>query len=341
MLADIWFFLWGLLWAVYFMLDGFDLGAGTLMPFITKTDEDKRTLLNAAGPFWDGNEVWLIAAGGVTFAAFPPVYAAMFSGLYTPLMLLLFALILRAVSFEFRSKLEGPGWRRLWDTCQFLGSFLPALLLGVAFANIFAGVPVGPDGELRVGLLQLLNPYGLMGGILFVLLFMVHGAIWLCIRTGGELQVRAARAATVLWPALAFAIVGFLVLTSTSSNLFANYLKNPVLFLVLLLPVGGLVMSRVFIGSRQWWPAWGASAATIVGCTFFGVIGIFPALLPSSIDAAFSLTTQNAASSALTLKIMLTVACIFVPIVLAYQFWAYKTFATRLTKDDLNYEEAY
>lgn len=341
MLADIWFFLWGLLWAVYFMLDGFDLGAGTLMPFIAKTEDDKRSILNAAGPFWDGNEVWLISAGGVTFAAFPQVYAAMFSGLYTALMLLLFALIIRAVSFEFRSKIEGPGWRKLWDTCQFLGSALPAILLGVAFANIFGGLPVGPDGFIRAGLLDLLNPYGLMGGVLFLMLFLVHGALWLCIRTGGELHARAARAATTLWPVLAFAIVGFLVLTAVSSKLFVNYLNNPILFLELLLPVAGLVATRIWIGARKWWLAWAASAATIVGCTFFGVIGLFPALIPSTISPEFSLTTANASSSPLTLQIMLVVACIFVPIVLIYQIWTYKTFAHRMDESDLSYDEAY
>ncbi|EPR35370.1 cytochrome d ubiquinol oxidase, subunit II [Alkalidesulfovibrio alkalitolerans DSM 16529] len=341
MLADIWFFLWGLLWAMYFVLDGFDLGAGTLMPFVAKSDDEKRTLLNAAGPFWDGNEVWLITAGGVTFAAFPQVYAAMFSGLYTALMLLLFALIVRAVSFEFRGKLDGPGWRKLWDGCQFVGSAAPAILLGVAFANIFAGLPVAEDGFIRAGILDLLNPYGLAGGVLFLTLFMVHGAIWLCIRSGGELHARARTAATVLWPVLVFVVLGFLVMTAVSTNLYANYLENPVLLLVPLVAVAGLVSMRVFIGARAWWKAFFASAATILGCTFFGIVGLFPALIPSSIDAAYSLTTRNASASELNMTIMLGVAAVFVPIVLIYQFWTYKTFATRLTQDDLDYDEAY
>src|SRR5512144_2222479 len=142
MLETIWFILWGVLWAVYFMLDGYDLGLGMLMPFVGKTDKDRRQMLNAMGPFWDGNEVWLITAGGVTFAAFPTTYAVMFSALYTPLLLLLFALILRAVALEFRSKVENEGWRKLWEVCLFIGSFVPALLLGVAFANIFKGIPI-------------------------------------------------------------------------------------------------------------------------------------------------------------------------------------------------------
>src|SRR5512136_137373 len=162
MLETIWFVLWGLLWAVYFVLDGFDLGLGTLMPFVAKDERERRVVVNAMGPFWDGNEVWLLTAGGVTFAAFPKAYAVMFSGLYTPLMLLLFALILRGVAFEFRGKVDSDPWRRTWDTCLVAGSFLPALLLGVAFANIFKGIPIDAAGIFHGNLLTLLNPYGLV-----------------------------------------------------------------------------------------------------------------------------------------------------------------------------------
>ena len=175
----IWFLLWGILWTVYFILDGFDLGLGTLMPFIAKNEEEKRYIYNAMGPFWDGNEVWLITAGGVTFAAFPRTYAVMFSGLYTALMLLLVALIIRGVSFEFRNKVESKFWKVIWDSCLFIGSFVPALLLGVAFANIFKGIPIDENGVFQGNILTLLNPYGLLGGILFVLLFLEHGALWL------------------------------------------------------------------------------------------------------------------------------------------------------------------
>ena len=168
MLQTIWFLLWGVLWAVYFMLDGFDLGLGTLMPVLAKNDTDRRLIYRAMGPFWDGNEVWLITAGGVTFAAFPTTYAVMFSGLYSPLMLILFALILRGVSFAFRGEVDSPRWRALWDTCLVVGSFLPALLLGVAFANIFRGLPLDAGGIYRGSLFTLLNPYGLAGGVLFL-----------------------------------------------------------------------------------------------------------------------------------------------------------------------------
>ena len=164
MLETTWFVLWGLLWAVYFVLDGFDFGMGTLLPFLAKNDEEKRIIYNAAGPYWDGNEVWLITAGGVTFAAFPKAYAVMFSALYAPLLILLFALIFRAVSFEFRNKKDCPQWRKFWDACQFLGNFLPALLLGVAFANLFMGIPIDGNGVYHGNIIKLLNPYGLAGG---------------------------------------------------------------------------------------------------------------------------------------------------------------------------------
>ena len=182
MLQSIWFLLWGILWGVYFMLDGFDLGLGTLKPFISRNDTDKRIAYNAMGPFWDGNEVWLVMAGGVTFAAFPTTYAVMFSSLYSPLLLILFGLIIRAVSFEFRGKIDSTAWKGLWDLCHFVGSFGPALLFGVAFANIFQGIPINADGVLQGNLLSLLNPYGILGGALFVLLFLVHGALWLAVK---------------------------------------------------------------------------------------------------------------------------------------------------------------
>ncbi len=252
-LAMIWFILWGVLWSVYFILDGFDLGVGTLLPFLAKNEAEKRAMYNATGPFWDGNEVWLISAGGVTFAAFPYAYAQMFSGLYTALMLLLFALILRGVSFEFRSKVEHDGWKKLWDCCHVAGSFLPALLLGVAFANIFRGLPLDSTGFSQAGLFGLLNPYGLAGGVLFVVIFVMHGALWLCIRTTGDLHARAESTAVKVWPAQVILTVLFLAFTAVDTHLFNNYYKYPVLFVILALPVAGLVLMRTYLGSKQYW----------------------------------------------------------------------------------------
>ncbi|KHK01177.1 cytochrome d ubiquinol oxidase subunit II [Desulfovibrio sp. TomC] len=340
-LGTIWFILWGVLWAVYFILDGFDLGIGSIMPFFAKTDEEKRIMYNAMGPFWDGNEVWLITAGGVTFAAFPKTYAVMFSSLYTPLMLLLFALILRGVSFEFRSKVDSPGWRKLWDTCNFLGSFLPALLLGVAFANIFKGIPIDQEGILHGNLLTLLNPYGLAGGVLFVLLFAHHGALWLAYKSVGDVHARAVALAGKLWPILAGVIVLFLVMSFAMTKLFTNYLVNPILFVILLAAVAGLLLTCHYRRAGRILASWGASALLIGTTALFGVVGIFPALLPSSLNPAFSLTIENSSSSPMTLAIMLGVALVFVPVVIAYQIWTLRTFRHPVTKEDLEYEEAY
>jgi cytochrome d ubiquinol oxidase subunit II len=340
-LGTIWFLLWGVLWAVYFVLDGFDLGVGMLAPVIAKGDTEKRIFMNAVGPFWDGNEVWLITAGGVTFAAFPGTYAVMFSALYSALMLLLFSLIFRGISFEFRSKMESEGGRKLWDFIHALCSFLPALLLGVAFANIFKGIPIAEGGIYKGTLFTLLNPYGLAGGVLFVLAFLMHGALFLSCKTEGALRERAIKVAEKLWPALLAVAVLFLVFTAVATTLFKNYLDNPLLFVIVLLPVGGLIMQRVYIGARRMAAAWTASAVTIAGVALFGVIGIFPALLPSSIDPSFSMTIANSSSSPLTLKIMLIVALTFVPIVILYQAWVYKTFNHKVNEKSVEYDEAY
>jgi cytochrome d ubiquinol oxidase subunit II len=340
-LQTIWFFLWGLLWAVFFMTDGFDFGIGTLYPFLGKSDQDRRMMINAIGPLWDGNEVWLVMAGGVTFAAFPKVYAVMFSSLYSALMLILFALILRGVSFEFRGKVDDPRWRKIWDTCIFIGSFTPALLFGVAFANIFQGIPFDANGIYQGTLFTLLNPYGILGGVLFVLLFLQHGALWLCIKTVGELHDRSVRTARRLWPAVLTAVVIFLIASKFATRLYDNYLDTPVLFLVILITVAALIGVRFFCNKTSYFKAWFASALTIVGTTFFGVIGLFPNLFPSSIDSASSLTAYNASSSPLTLKIMLFVVIIFIPIIIAYQSWAYYLFKDKVTEEDLAYEESY
>lgn len=340
-LQSVWFFLWGLLWAVFFMTDGFDLGIGTLYPFLGKSEQDKRTMIHAMGPLWDGNEVWLLTAGGVTFAAFPQVYATMFSTLYSPLMLILFALILRGVSFEFRNKVDNPAWKTVWDGCIFFGSFLPALLFGVAFANIFQGIPFDEKGVFQGTLLTLLNPYGLLGGLLFLSLFLVHGALWLILRADGDLSRRAEKLAGKLWPILTGVAVVFLVATFVFTPLYDNYLAYPALFLVPAISVAGIFGIRYFLMKESPFLAWCASAVTIVSCTFFGVIGLFPNLFPSSIDAAYSLTAFNASSSPLTLKIMLIVVVLFVPVVLAYQIWAYQLFSVKVTDDDLSHEVTY
>lgn len=335
----IWFILWGVLWAVYFMLDGFDLGAGMLHGFIAKSETEKRVIMKTIGPVWDGNEVWLLTAGGATFAAFPTTYALMFSYLYSALLLILFALILRGVSVEFREKVDSAAWSKGWDAGIFLGSLLPALLFGVAFGNIFQGLPMDSRGYHGT-LFSLLNPYGLLTGALFVLLFLQHGSLWLTLKTSGELGKRAAGLSSTLWYIVLVVAVIFLVSTNFATNLYANYFGNYMLLIVPLLAVLSLLGVKIFGMKEQYLKAFYSSCLTILLVTFTGVIGLFPNLIPSSIDPNFSLTIFNSSSSVYTLKIMTVVALVFVPVVIAYQIWVYRIFRHRITTDEVAAEKA-
>lgn len=335
MLETIWFAIWGVAWAVYLMLDGFDLGLGTLFPFFAKSETDKRIMVNAMGPFWDGNEVWLITAGGVTFAAFPSAYALMFSALYTPLMLLLFALILRGVAFEFRNKVDNETWRKVWDGCLVFGSFLPALLLGVAFANLFAGIPVDKEGVFQGNLFTLLNPYGLAGGIFFVVAFLHHGALWLAVKSRGDVRDRARAVSRKLWVGALVTAVAFLALTWVYTQLWQNLFTRPAFLLLPLLAVAGLVAAPLLSVKGKDWAAWGSSAAFIAMAALFGVAGMFPNIVGSNLDPAASATVFNSASSPLTLKIMLGVVVVMLPVVIAYQTWVYIRFGGAVTKETL------
>ncbi len=336
-LQTIWFFLWGLLWAIFFMTDGFDFGVGTLYPFLGKSEEDKRSMINSIGPFWDGNEVWLITAGGVTFAAFPKVYAVMFSSLYAPLLIILFALILRGVAFEFRGQIENPGWKRVWDLCIFIGSVVPAVLFGVAFANIFRGIPFDGQGVYHGNLLMLLNPYGVLGGLLFLLLFLLHGANWLAMKTEGDLHTRVTVMADKIWMFLVPVAVIFLVASWFATSLYDNYIANPLFILIILCAVLALFAVKYFLVKQDYFKSWCASALTIVSCTFFGITGLFPALFPSTVDAQYTLTAFNASSSPMTLRIMLGVVVVFIPIIIGYQIWTYRLFKGRLKEEEMEY----
>jgi cytochrome d ubiquinol oxidase subunit II len=343
----IWFVLWGVLWAVYFMLDGFVLGSGFLAGFLAKSDTEKRVLINAVGPVWDGNEVWLVTAGGATFAAFPTTYALMFSNLYSALILLLFALIVRGVSFEFRGKIDSPVWKKSWDTAIIISSFLPALLFGVAFGNIFKGIPMKNDFasinfSYDGSLIGLLNPYGLLTGLLFVLLFAVHGSLYAAIKTTGDLSKRGENLASKLWVPLLVVAVAFLGYTYPATKLYDNFLKAPVLLIVPVIAVVSLLLVKVYIAKGSCHKAFLFSCLTIVFVVFTGVTGLFPNLIPSSIDPASNLTIFNSSSSLLTLKIMTVVAGIFVPIVISYKIWVYRLFRARVTEADvLESHEAY
>jgi len=330
----IWFVLWGVLWAVYFMLDGFDLGAGVLEPFLGRNDDERRVIVNTLGPVWDGNEVWLITAGGATFAAFPAVYAELFSYLYTPLLIILFALIVRGVAFEFRGKEEGAGWRRLWDAAIFVGSFLPALLFGVAFGNIFQGLPMDADGY-HGSLVGLLNPYGLITGALFVLLFVVHGSLWISMRAGNGVGERAQALAGKLWYALLVVAVAFLAYTKFATDLYNNFMFFKVMLVLPGAAVLGLLGIKVFQAKGRPGLAFLSSCVTIVMVVFTGLFGLYPRLLPSSLNPAYTLNAFNSSSSEYTLKIMTVVALVFVPIVIVYQILIYRVFRGKLSVEDV------
>jgi len=340
MLETIWFILWGVIWVVYFMLDGFDLGLGTSLPILSKTDEDRRIIYNAMGPFWDGNEVWLITAGGATFAAFPAAYAVMFSSLYTAMMLLLFALIFRGISFEFRSKVDHPGWRKIWDGCMTFGSLATTILLGVAFANLFKGLPLTEQGILQGGFFTLLKPYGLLGGVFFLVMFMLHGSLWLIIKSSGDLAKRATNNVRRLWPVSLVVSITFVYATLAFTPVLLNFINYPVLWIVPFLGIVAVAGIRFFHSFNNWY-AWFSSCGAIVLLAFTGIIGMYPNLIRSTIDPAYSMTIQNSSSSPLTLKIMLGVAIVCVPIVIVYQTIVYRLFRHKVTPDDLLRDESY
>lgn len=333
----IWFILIAILFIGYFILEGFDFGVGILMPFISKDDIDRRVVINTIGPFWDANEVWLITAGGAMFAAFPHWYATLFSGFYIPLFLMLLALILRAVGFEFRSKMTEVWWRRTFDQFIFWGSLIPAFLWGVAFTNIVQGLPIGSDMNFTGNLLHMLNPYALLGGIVIVLIFVLHGALFLSLRTTDALKKRAENIAEKLWIPIGVIIAVFAILGYWNTVLFEGLGLVPGSFPTLAML--SFIACYVFIRRKMQGYAFAAMAATILLGASVVFYGLFPNVMPSSLDPSYSLTVYNASSSQLTLRIMSIVALLFVPVVLAYQGWSYYVFSKRVTRDAIPREE--
>lgn len=330
-LNTLWFILIAVLWIGFFFLEGFDFGVGMLLPFIGKKDEERRAVINTIGPHWDGNEVWLLTAGGATFAAFPQWYATLFSGFYLAFFLLLLGLIVRGVAFEFRSKDYNPKWRAFWDWAIFGGSLVPALLLGVAFANLARGLPIDGNMMFTGNLLTLLNPYGLLGGLTALAVFAFHGAIFLSLKAGGEIKERAEAWAKKLWlPAFVLA-----VLLAAATLFFTDLLAwRGAAFLVFpLLALAGVLAAGWFVSRQRNGWAFVMTALTIVLTMAAFFVATFPRVMISTTDPAFSLDIWNAASSPYTLKVMSIVAAIFVPIVLAYQGYTYWVFRKRVTSD--------
>ena len=339
-LNSLWFLLIAVLWMGYFFLEGFDFGVGILLPFVGRDDPDRRVALRAIGPHWDGNEVWLIVAGGATFAAFPEWYATLFSGFYLPLFVILVALIMRGVAFEFRAKGHHPQWRAWWDRAIFVGSLLPAFLWGVAFANIVRGVPIDAAGEYTGSLWTLLNPYALLGGLTTLLLFTLHGATFLGLKALGLVAERAHAAARRLALPTAGVAAGFMAWTLVTA---AGAERGD----LGLLPLGVLigVAAAAAIAALASIPllraerdGWGfvATGVTIVTTVLTMFLTLYPRVMPSSTDPAYSLDIHNASSTPTTLRVMTVVALVFVPVVLAYQAWSYWVFRQRLTREQLS-----
>ncbi|MEM1331529.1 MAG: cytochrome d ubiquinol oxidase subunit II [Planctomycetota bacterium] len=336
-LALIWFILLGVLLIGYTILDGFDLGVGILHP-IAKTDEDRRIMMNSIGPLWDGNEVWLVTFGGALFAAFPNAYATVFSAFYVAFMLLLFALIFRAVSLEFRSKVHSPTWRRVWDFGFFASSLLAAFLFGVAGGNLMLGIPMDRELTVDQSVLEQLSPYPVLVGLMTVLLFAMHGAIFLYLKTEGDLQKQAER---WIWRAFGFFLVVYLL--ATMYTLFAvptatrNFERFPWLWAVPVLNVLAIANIPRAMFKKQPLYAFISSSATIAALAFLFASAIFPNLVPSSLSEEWNLTVQNARSSERTLGIMLVIALIGMPCVASYTAVIYWVFRGKVKLDHSSY----
>ena len=334
-LNTLWFILIGVLFTGFFILEGFDYGVGILVPFLGKEDRERRQIINTIGPFWDANEVWVITAGGAMFAAFPHWYATMFSGFYLALFLMLVALIVRGVAFEFRSKDKHPRWRKAWDWAVFFGSAVPALLWGVAMANLLKGVPIDADKHFVGGFFDLLNPYTLIAGLASLTVFMTHGAIFLNLKTTGVVRERAQTMTKKIGPIATVMVFGFILATYFLTDFVDHLGVNP--GLVPIMALGSLLAAGWLIHREQMGWAFVTTCATILFSTVTIFIALFPRVMVSSLNPEWSLTVYNASSSPYTLKIMSIVALIFVPIVLVYQAWTYWVFRHRVTLENLEY----
>lgn len=358
----IWWLFVGVLLVGFAITDGFDLGVGALLPFLGKNDDERRVIINSIGATWDGNQVWFITAGGAIFAAWPIVYATAFSGFYIALILTLFAMFFRPVGFDYRSKVADPRWRSTWDWGLFAGGFVPALIFGVAFGNLLQGVPFSFDNDVRVtytgSFWQLLNPFGLLAGVVSLSMLLMHGSVYLQIRTEGVIAERARRATRItgaifiacfilagIWimngidgyrivsmlPANAASIPLDKTVEKAAGAWMSNYHNYPLLWLAPLLGIAGALLAILSSGAKKPIAAFIASSVMLAGVIFTAGIAMFPFIMPSSSDPRSSLTIWDSVSSHMTLQIMFWVVLIFLPIVLAYTSWVYSVLRGKIT----------
>ncbi len=322
-LHDVWFVLIAVLWTGYFFLEGFDFGIGVLSRLLARGEPERRVLINTIGPVWDGNEVWLLTAAGATFAAFPDWYATLFSGFYLPLLTILVCLIVRGVAFEYRAKRDDERWKRNWEAAIFWASLIPAFLWGVVFANIVHGVPIDARKNFSGTLLDLFSPYTLLGGVVTLVVFTFHGAVFAALKTLGDIRARARRTAALLGPVVAAAVLAFLVWTQAQDG-------NARSLAALVVAVVALAIALVMNGlGREGW-AFALSGVVIAATVAMLFLALFPDVMPSTANPAWSLTVSNASSSPYTLRIMTWLAAFATPLVIAYQGWTYWVFRKRI-----------
>ena len=322
----IWFLLVGVLIICYAILDGFDLGVGVIHLF-TKDENEKRIEMNAIGPVWDGNEVWLLTGGGALFAAFPIVYATVFSGFYIAFMLLLTALIFRAISFEFRGKVDSSGWRKLWDLAFGLGSLLPSILFGVAIGNILKGIPIDSNGNFIGSFFDLLNPYSILIGLLSLSMFIMHGAVYMTTKSEGELRGRMVKLISKMWTVfILLYVIATFVSIFEAPFLFDGILNNPIFWILFILLLASVLYLPVAVKGAKYFFSFILSSITIASIIGLSAVSLFPKLVPSNINLNYSLTIYNSSSTERTLFTMLIIALIGMPIVIAYTIFIYRVF---------------
>jgi cytochrome d ubiquinol oxidase subunit II len=358
----IWWAIIGVLLVGFAILDGFDLGVGVLLPYVGRSDDERRVALNAVGPTWEGNQVWFVTAGGATFAAWPLVYATAFSGFYIALIVTLFALFLRPVGFDYRSKVTDPRWRSAWDWGLFINGVVPSLVFGVAFGNLLLGVPFHFDGDQRVfttgSFVDLLNPFGLTAGIVSLAMLTMHGGLYLQLRTEGAVQaraIRAARVAAIIFIA-AFAIAGYRIATGIDGleivtmppadsgfvpsaktverlpgGWLANYAKHPWMMAAPLTAFGATLLALIASARRRAGIAFVLSSFAVAGVVLTAGFALFPFIMPSSSDPASSLTVWDSVSSHRTLQVMFWAAVIFLPLIVVYTSWVYRVMRGKVT----------